>query len=298
MEKIKNNLDLQINGVKYTFSSQIGANRMLFDSFNQLAKETFGISFDHFGGDYQPHVLAIDGKVCANISVNQIPFYYRGERKFYIQLGTVMTSLEFRGKGLSRWLMKQILDQWKDHCDTIYLFANDSVLNFYPQFGFVKVKEYEYIRKGIDPSSTMVQKLEMEEAQSIALVTKKYRQGNPFSALFMIENKELLSFYCRGIMKENVYYSAQYDVVIIGERKDKKVWCYDIFGETDASLEDVLMEFSLGTENEIILGFTPLNAAGFTCREHVEEDTTLFILGENHCFLSGDQLMFPVISHA
>jgi len=298
MKELKISFEVEINGAGYTFSNQIGKDINLFNSFNKLSKSSFGISFDSVGGQYEPHVLTLNGKVCANVSVNQIPFNYRGERKFYIQLGTVMTDLEFRNKGLSRWLIENIIDRWKNCCDAIYLFANDSVLDFYPKFGFVKMSEYEYTRSGIKPNSTKGQKLQMNDEKNICLVLKKYEQGNPFSAFYMTGNQGLLSYYCMGLMKEDIYYSSKYDVVIIAEINDGKIRCCDIFGETDAELCDILGEISSGVEDEIALGFTPLNTADFICQKHFEEDTTLFVHGDGNCLFNTDKLMFPIISHA
>ncbi|MDQ7094657.1 GNAT family N-acetyltransferase [Desulfosporosinus sp. PR] len=298
MKELKNDVDVEIKGVNYRFSNQIGKDSNLFTSFNQLSQSTFGISFENVGGQYEPHVLALEGRVCANVAVNQIPFYYRGERKFYIQLGTVMTAPEFRAQGLSRWLIENIIDRWQGCCDGIYLFANNSVLDFYPKFGFVKMPEYAYKRSGITPNNSKAVKLQMHAEESIRLVSEKYEQGNPFSAFYMTENQGLLSFYCQVIMKENVFYSPQYDVVIIAENNDGQIRCCDIFGETDAELSDVLGEISLGPEKEILLGFTPLNTSGFTAQMQREGDTTLFVHCSGDNLFAGEPLMFPVISHA
>lgn len=62
-----------------------------------------------------------------------------------------MTDCEYRNKGISRKLMDKVLQDWKDKCDAIYLYANDSVLDFYPKFGFIKAKEYQY-SKNIVPT--------------------------------------------------------------------------------------------------------------------------------------------------
>lgn len=298
MEEPRKSFKVEISGIQYTFSNQIGMDKDLFDSFNELSKSTFGLSFASVGEQYEPHVLALDGKVCANVSVNQIPFYYRGERKFYIQLGTVMTDPKFRGKGLSRWLMEYVVDKWKNACNVLYLFANDTVLDFYPKFGFVKATEYEFMQSVHKIGRGKVQKLQMNEEGNIRLALEKYGQGNPFSALYMVENQVLLSFYCMGLMKENVYYSPRYDVIIIAENVGEKIICYDIFGRTDAKLCDVLSEISSKGEREILLGFTPSHMEGFTCQVHCEEDTTLFVHTDGDCPFESDRLMFPAISHA
>jgi GNAT superfamily N-acetyltransferase len=59
-----------------------------------------------------------------------------GEKKRYIQLGTVMTHPDYQGQGLSRVLLKKAIADYRDKCDLIFSFANNSVLNFYPKFGF------------------------------------------------------------------------------------------------------------------------------------------------------------------
>lgn len=83
-----------------------------------------------------------------------------------------MTDNEFQNKGLSRVLMEKILDEWNGKCDLIYLFANDSVLDFYPKFGFKKCNEYVYsIRKSnidISTNSTSfkhIRKLDMDNIE-------------------------------------------------------------------------------------------------------------------------------------
>jgi GTPase SAR1 family protein len=208
------------------------------------------------------------------------------------------TDPEYRNKGLCRWLIENITDRWKNCCDIVYLFANDSVLDFYPKFGFVQMSEYEYKRSGIKPNNTKVQKLRMNDERNIRLVLRKFEQGNPFSAFYMAENQGLLSFYCMGLMKYNIYYSPKYDVVIIAKSEEGKAICYDIFGETNAELYEILGEISASMEDEILLGFTPLNTAAFICKKHFEEGTTLFVYGGDNCLLNTDKLMFPIISHA
>jgi len=93
---------------------------------------------------YIPHVLADGERVVSNVSVNIMHFDICGAKKNYIQLGTVMTDSSYCGKGLNRYIMENILEEYKGNTDGIYLFANDTVLDYYPKFGFVPSKEYEY----------------------------------------------------------------------------------------------------------------------------------------------------------
>ena len=94
-----------------------------------------------WGTDYIPHVLADGQTVAANVSVNKMTFLHRGKRRQWIQLGTVMTHPDYRGNGLGRFLMEKILSEYKNS-EAVYLFANDTVLDYYPKFGFQPSREF------------------------------------------------------------------------------------------------------------------------------------------------------------
>ena len=284
---------IEINQIEYQFCDHINDDPALLAGFNALATESFGISFASVGGDYEPHVLICDGRVVANVSVNQIPFIRDGQRILLIQLGTVMTHPDYRGRGLSRWLMEQILDRWQGNCDGIYLFANDGVLDFYPKFGFRSASEWE-CRVRVPRRSGTLRQLNMDDHADWALLWEKFARGNPYSALYMTDNHALLNFYAGGFRRDCFYYAAEYDLVLALE-EDEGLWCLDIFGRSDVPLADALALLPPSENGEIRLGFSPREAVG-TLLPHREEDTTLFVLGDDP--FAGAQRMFPLLSHA
>jgi len=137
-------MQFKTNDTMYAFSNDVCNDTKKRNSFIKLAKSVFGLDFEpwynsgYWTTDYIPHVL-LDGEVVvANVSVNIINILHDGQEKRYVQLGTIMTAPEYRNCGLSRWLMEKIIDEWQDKCDCMYLYANDSVIDFYPKFGFEK----------------------------------------------------------------------------------------------------------------------------------------------------------------
>ena len=293
-----NGATIEINGEQYTFYNNIYEHKDIFKSFNHMANTTFGISFEQVGGDYEPHVLTIDSKVCANVSVNQIPFLYEGKERLYIQLGTVLTDPEYRGKGLSRVLMESILEYWKDKADAIYLFANDSVVQFYPKFGFESQIEYEYEWKAIRRNPISITKLDMSKAESIHIANEAYVHANPYSKLSMVKNVTLFDFYVQRIFKDFIYYIEEYESLVIGEYDGTTFLCYDIFGKQKATLEEILAAMCKTNTERVHLCFTPKDITNFHCKVREEEDTTLFIHKSGEDIFENDKLMFPVISHA
>ena len=124
-------------------------NKELRDSFNELAGKVFGLNFEgwyqngYWKDAYDPYSVIIDGKVVSNVSVNRCDMNYKDRVVHLIQLGTVMTDPGFRGKGYSRLLMERVLKD-NEGADGIYLYGSDSVVEFYPRFGFKESREYCY----------------------------------------------------------------------------------------------------------------------------------------------------------
>lgn len=289
-------MNVEIQGRTYRFQILDDSMKSEKDSFNQLAKETFGISFEHVGGFYLPYVLLDGDCVVANISVNHMHMKLRGEKRFYIQLGTVMTRQEYRNLGLSRWLMERILEEWKDQCDGMYLFANDKVLEFYPRFGFIKKEEYQ-AEITVWNEEGSIRQLDMKKEEDRELLLQCYEQGNPYSQLSSENNTGVLMFYCGSIMSEHIYYLEEEGLVAVVEYDSEYMECCDIFGESKLPLEQVLGVLAQEEEQKVVLGFSPVHQEGFTLVLHREEDTTLFVLEGGEDLFGGGKLMFPILSH-
>ncbi len=286
----------------WMIEKNIRENTILRESFMELAVQTFHIDFREWwkrgfwGNQYIPYVITDGTQVAANVSVNLIDMLWNGEKKRYIQLGTVMTAPEHRGKGFSRKLMEIVLNDWKEKCDAIYLFANDSVLNFYPKFGFHKADEYQI---SLECSHKMgnIRKLDMSNPQDLQMLFTYYQKSNPYSRFPMADNKGLLAFYCTGFLKENVYFLQDFDTVAVVETDGTDCICYDLFSDVKTSLEKVLEVLAVPETKRIVLGFTPREAVGQAVLLK-EDDTTLFLLDGKEDLFCQYPLMFPLLSHA
>ena len=274
-------------------------------SFFQLAKNTFDLSFEqwyqngYWTDSYIPYVLHENGTVVANASVNIIDTLWQGEKKRYIQLGTVMTETAYRNRGYSRFLIEEILSDWIINCDAIYLYANDTVLDFYPKFGFIQANEYQYSQTVTSKKAGHFQKLSMSESQNRELLKRYYEKSNPYSALPLIDNFGLVMFYCTTVFKNCVYYSDKYHAVAIANAVGTDLTLIDIFCEdTKVDLAEITAALALPETTNIIYGFTPKSVNTCTVQQLTEEDTTLFILQRKENIFAGNQIMFPILSHA
>lgn len=292
-----------IGGKIYRFDKNIRENTDVRLSFDKLSKKTFGLSFENWYQNgfwtekYLPYVLLDGDQVVANVSVSIIDTIWKNEKKRYIQLGTVMTDIEYRNQGLSRLLMEKVIEEWKEKCDAMYLFANDTVLDFYPKFGFEKANEYQ-CQITVKPKLKGIRKLDISRNDDRELLLAKYKKSNPFSALPMLDNVGLLMFYCSQFMKDDIYYTKDCDAVIIAKQDGKDFICFDIFCDGMNDINEVLsVVASHGTTN-VILGFSPKSVANYQVTLFQEDETTLFVLSDKENIFVNNQVMFPLLSHA
>ena len=283
------------------------------DSFNELTRNTFGFDFvewhkaGHFSEMYVPHVVLDGEKVVSNVSVNRMQFDVGGKIKNYIQLGTVMTDAAYQGRGLNKKIMDSVLREYADKADGIYLFGNDSVLDYYPKFGFVPCEEYEYYfaydSKG-EAAPYEMEKVDMSDkaqADKVYTLMENYcsnpEVSNENDAMYMSENLNLYHFWMDTAYKNNIYYLPECKAYVVAAVEDGKLYLHQIIGKDKVEPKRIARAFGEGFF-EVVFGFTPVHKEGLSVRIHKEEDCTLFILGEDLKCVQEKRMMFPILSHA
>lgn len=269
-------------------------------SFNELAQKTFGICFEEWyqkgcwKDQYVPYSIVINNKVIANVSISHMDFIWDGSKNHLIQIGTVMTDEDYRGSGYSRILMEQILKEYKEN-HGIYLFANDSVLEFYPKFGFQQANEYQYAKRiemHQEPTACKCEIKGMEEMKQFLNAINKMEDSSYIES----KNDELLLFYYLSGMNENIYYISELNTYAIAEIEGRELLLHAVYSDGPVSLETVNQAFGSGITS-VTLGFKPKFADGFSIEEYHGEDT-LFVMGKQWSDWNKDMNMFPTLSHA
>lgn len=274
-------------------------------SFNRLAHAVFGVDFESW---YQeglwkaesciPYALTERGEVVAGLTVNVMSFRLNNQKHRYIQLGTVMTAPSHRGLGLSRFLMETVLANWQDRYDGLFLFANDSVLRYYPKFGFEKSAEYQYSQTaGSSLRSPVPRQMNINSAADRLLLSACYQSSNPFSAFSSGDNYGVLFFNLSHFFADCVYFIQEFNVVVVAEYNGRILNILDIYGQTDAELDAIVSAMAKDDTQYVRFGFTPQDSLSGTASLVQEEDTTLFWFSGKENPFAVQKLMFPVLSH-
>lgn len=241
-------------------------------------------------------------KMVSHITVSIIDFIVLGQKKRFIQLGTVSTDPEYRKLGLNRFLLEKVLQEWNNKCDLIYLFANDSVLEYYPLFGFTSVNEYQAI-KMIAPhkNSYTVRKINIDNADDHNLLYNKAKNSLVQFKVSMIDNVGQIMFYCNYFdkfsFKENIYYIEPLDTVVIAEYKALELTLYDIYSTRTIEIEEVIHAMATSQTEKVIMHFMPITSEIYEIELSQEEDTTLFVFGDSKELFEKHKLIFPILSH-
>lgn len=277
-------------------------NESLRNSFNELAGKVFGgLNFEDWyrngfwNDNYIPYSIVIDGKVVSNISVNACNMNYDGRIVKLIQIGTVMTDPDYRGRGYARMLMEKIIEDYENKVDGIYLFANDSVVDFYPKFGFRKSREYQFskaVKIDTERTAQLVPMAEKSDWDNMVQILNKTEQN---AKMYMVSNSGLYMFYLSQFMQENTFYIEDCDSYAIAEIEDDTLILHAVVGS--GAIDRVISAF--GKEiKKVILAFTPNDSTGYDKSEVIEEDTHLFVRGKFFDDTNDDEFMFQAITHA
>ena len=297
--------EVSVNGQKYKYVTNYKDNKEIRDSFNQLTRSTYNFDFEawyqsgYWGAGYVPYSLLKDNKVVANASVNIIDFLILGEKKRYLQIGTVMTDKAFRNLGLSRFLMEMILEEWEGKCDLIYLFANDSVLDFYPRFGFKAINEYECtLPVTFKELKSNVQKLNMSIIDNRRLLFDMASNSNTFSKISMLGNAELVLFYCTSFRSENVFHLPDYNTIVVAEFNEDTCYIQDIFSPDHVSLPAITAAIISKDIKKVVIEFTPADDSLYEFNLLPRDNETLFVKPDIGAIFQKSKLRFPILSHA
>lgn len=274
-------------------------------SFNALTQKTFGFDFTdwyargHWREQYLPHVWVEDQKVVSNVSVNRMQFRYRGDTKRLIQLGTVMTDPEYRGRGLNRRLMEAVLAEYLPQSDGIYLFGNDSVLDYYPKFGFVPAREAAFSRR-VTPNAQgyALRRVDLSRAEEAAGLEAAIQAGSAADGFFLTDNLGLYQFWLAiPPYGEQVYFLPEVGDYVLAQAEGPLLQLFAAFGPARLDLSRLAASFGPAVQ-KVSLGFTPACREGFAVKDYREEDCTLFVLGKELETLLQTPLRFPLLSHA
>ncbi|WP_062109584.1 GNAT family N-acetyltransferase [Bacillus niameyensis] len=275
-------------------------------SFFELANSVFGIDFKKWyesgfwGGSYIPFSYVDEGRVVANVSLNVLDLLVDGKQHTALQIGTVMTEPHYRNRGLSKSLLNRVLEEYKNKCDFIYLFANQSVLDFYPKFGFNKVEEFQYTTdfSSDQKVKNKLYKLDSEKIADLHFIYEFAKERVPVSQRFATLNSQgIFMYYCLNVFCDNLYYLDSEDAIVIFNKAENQIDIFDIISKNEMNINRILNTIVGKGRKKIVFHYTPDYEGMIFERNPIQCDDTLFVL-TNGNYIFPERVKHPITSIA
>lgn len=291
--------------MNYEMISDYKDNKMYRDSFNKLAESTFDINFEEwfrsgFWNDkYVCYSYIDNNEVISNVSINKMNLIYQGENYSALQIGTVMTHPNYRGQGLAKNLLNHVIAKYEDQYDFLYLFANDTVLDFYPKFGFERIEESSFTVDAcnLKKKASKLKKLNPDNKTDFQLISRIVSKRAPLSNILDVkESEDLLMFYVLIALKNELYYLEELDVIVLVEQEGTDLYVLDILSTKKLDVVEVLSYLSTKKIETIHLLFTPEKSKYIDAAYIIETEDMLFV--RPNVLTSENYFLFPATSHA
>ncbi|MFA9560212.1 GNAT family N-acetyltransferase [Evansella sp. AB-rgal1] len=290
---------------EFTFIKDYKHHDVHRQSFLDLAQHVFGINFEpwykkgYWSDNYICYSYLHNNNVVANVSVNIMDLLINGTSTKSIQLGTVMTHPDYRKKGLAANLIQKVFQDYDHQVDFSFLFANETVLDFYPKFGYHSHTETQYstiLPDSSDKASHQIRQLQPSELCDMTLLLDIYRKNKIKSRTFSVNNAEhLLTFYSLNVYHSNIYYIENKQLILIYFMENNVCHLIDVMSSNELSFRDIRKY--LPNSEEVVFHFTPsFSEIEMKKIANIMENSVLFVRPSSDSFPS--EFTFPKLAHS
>ena len=216
--------------------------------------------YERGGWDENYYAVAIrDGdEIIANASLMRMSLLLHRRELTGWQLGAVGVVPERRGAGLQREILPQALDV-AGRDDVVFLFANDSVLDFYPRFGFRRAQEVVFgADHAVMPAKDRLRVLSPDCESDCKLLARVSAGAQPVTEVFGARQYgSVLLWYWTNFYQDCFYYWEECDALVIAEQDGDCLRICDVLASERIELRSCLQRVATAPVRRLEFGFTP-----------------------------------------
>jgi len=182
------------------------------------------------------------------------------------------------------------------------LSANESVLDFYPRFGFGRVQESSFSLRVSDlemqPATTSLRRLDTNNTDDFRMMEQFAAERIPVSSVMGVKNNEhLLMFYFILAFNDDIYYTEDADAIVMYKQEDKELHIFDIISKQKVDYDMIFNSIVSADTESIHFYFTPDYDHENLLTEFItESDDILFV--RPLCEDSTRHFLLPLTSHS
>lgn len=230
----------------------------------------------------------------ANASVMRMNVWLENKLVPAVQIGAVGTVEDYRHRGLSRLLMEHVMERFEPEVELVFLFANDSVVDFYPKLGFDRAHEVVFVATEKLPGPDYgARKLDLSRPEDHAVVAELIAERDDPTRLFGASDfGHITWFYLLLGFDQRLHYLEKEEILFILSEKEGVVHIWDAISRTPFDMAAVLPKVLPCERPKAVHYYFSPDRLQFAYDSVVEpEDSYLFVRGH---FPPGDKpFKFP-----
>jgi GNAT superfamily N-acetyltransferase len=247
--------------------------------------------------NYIPYSLIKNNVIISNVSVSIMDVFVDGQEKIAAQIGAVGTLLEYRNQGLSRYLMKYVIEKLKDDVHFFFLFANDTVMDFYPKFGFRNIKENIFISQtSIPKKKYSAKKITLTKKTDYSLLQELIKKRKAVTKYFGAAQYESITmWHILNIYFNDLYYLEDEDAIFIKTEKDGILNIWEVIYHKEFDMNEALSKIIYSDKIQRINFYFPPDQLKYKFDNVIEEQSGLFVKGKT--LKDNLRIKFPETAH-
>lgn len=205
-------------------------------------------------------VLAlVDGeKIVSTIGLTRMHLVADSVAQTGFQLGAVATLPSHRGQGLSRRLMNWVFEERASPDQPVFLFGNETVLDFYPRFGFRQVPQQRWIlRAKIAPDTSRATRFDPDSAEDRQRLATLCQRADPIPGPLSTSGYYPIALWHLTCQPVSGFWLDGGDTFIAADTDGPRLLVHDIIALRPRDLRPALATLVGAPVDTVTFGFDP-----------------------------------------
>jgi predicted N-acetyltransferase YhbS len=179
--------------------------------------------------DYEVFALLDGDRIVSTIGRTRMQLVNNGRALAGYQLGAVATLPHYRGRGLARSLMDEIVGEL-DHPDQpVILYANDSVVDFYPRFGFRRVAQKQSVAEvSMAPAKMPAARFDPDDATQRSKLRNLFGRATPIRGPLSAANYYGIALWHLSGSSISAFWLPEFDALVAATAKNERLIVHDV----------------------------------------------------------------------
>lgn len=239
---------------------------------------------------YTPHAYIEDGRMVANVSAYDMRLVVAGQERRAVQIGTVMTHPEYRGRGYASELMEHVVQRKAADADLMFLFTSPHLIPFYQQNGFEVVKEWTIHTAPVEREGTpdTLRRIDPNDDTQRAWLLDRVRRRRPVSQRFgILDGSEIFMYHALYRFADGIWHDESQDCFVVAVTSGPVLNLLDVVSDHEVDVRRILASLSVEGVDVVEVHFTPDRFDLETTAEVKESDDIFMVRGNAFDGMSG-----------